>query len=326
MVLNQTTVEGLRLFCIDDVPDVVEIHNANNPEAPTTPEVLEAVERGRNPENTFIQFVIERDNHVVAYADCGDVHATKADDTFHLWITVHPQYGRQGLGVALLEKSINFAKQHHISQLITACAETHPHAITWLEKRNFERIGHFFELCLDLTNVGDRNLQDNDSLEKITARGLSLKAIATELQSTPDAIQRLFETLSLPLLREVVLPGGATINPSYEEFKAMEFDRPDVNLTTQFLLIADHQYVSWFGILKGTGESAFVNAFDVNHSYRAPELVKLLLLYIAQVARSQGYRFLRIHSGIPDQTTRECAFQLGFTKEPGRLIWKKAID
>jgi N-acetylglutamate synthase-like GNAT family acetyltransferase len=123
---------------MDDVSEVVEIHNPNNQ---VTTKDLEALEAGRNPEETLSQWVIECDGEIAAYADCGNVFATTTEDTFHGWITVHPKYRQKGYGIKLLEECEVFAIKHGMSKLDGGMDEDQPHSIEWMNKRGFKQYG-----------------------------------------------------------------------------------------------------------------------------------------------------------------------------------------
>ncbi|WP_206923028.1 GNAT family N-acetyltransferase [Alicyclobacillus suci] len=214
--------QQIRRFTMDDIPVVVKIHNINNPNNMMTVEMLEAQERGRNSEEILTQVVIEQDGKVVAYGDCGNINATEAADAYHMWITVHPDYGQQGLGVALLDNFVQITKADGREKLITACAEDQARAIDWLTKRGFERIGKFAELNLDVASFDSSFCEDVDR-----ASTYSVTSIHEEQKVSPDVLEVLYQTLVSPLMKEMIQPGGATIDPSFEEYKSMFLERPD---------------------------------------------------------------------------------------------------
>src|SRR5690606_37367960 len=111
-----------RRLQLTDVPDQVESPNANTARDVRPVEPMEAIENGRNRDEVFQQWVVEKEGKVLAYADCGIVHATKSDDTDHLWVTVHPDFGGKGYGVSLYNQAVRFTLEKGISKLITACA------------------------------------------------------------------------------------------------------------------------------------------------------------------------------------------------------------
>ncbi len=79
----------LRRFLKEDIPSVLEIHNGNNPDNLKTLEEMIQEEKARNPDRRLSQWVIEKNKKIAAYANCGGVNATTAEDANHFWITVH---------------------------------------------------------------------------------------------------------------------------------------------------------------------------------------------------------------------------------------------
>ncbi|HEU4963911.1 MAG TPA: GNAT family N-acetyltransferase [Bacilli bacterium] len=320
--MSQQTQELIREFQLEDIPAVVAINNRVNSRVPMTVEGMRSVEEARNPEHPLMQWVVERDGRVVAYADSGIVKGTSAQDTFHVFVLVDADQAGQGIATRLLEEACAFARSHKITQLIGACSEEDPQAIAWVRKNGFEQIGHNAEAFFELDAAAVDALDPEATLTK---HGLTFRTISEEKEAKGDVIPELFETLANPLIQEIVLPGGAKINLTYEQFKGMMFGTPDSDLDGEILAVRDGRYVGWCSVLMGQREAAYLNFYGTIADLR-PAVEIALIQRACQIAHGKGFSRIGTHIGNVREDLLQEMHNTGFVSQPGRLIWSKQLD
>lgn len=320
--MNKQKIEGIREFRLEDIPDIVRINNITNPKIPMSIEGQTAIEENRNPADPLQQWVIERDGKVVAYADSGVVHGTSAESTFHVIVMVDPEYGGQGLGYALLQEAVEFARSHNITKLIGVCAEDDPRAVRWMERNEFKPVGKNAEIELDLTQFDPST---HDYLSVIEGLGVNLSTIKQEKTNHEDAERVLFDTLADPLIREIELPGDAKIEMEFDTFKSLIFDRPDADDGDQILAIKNGEFVAWCSLLLGEREAAYMNFIGARSDFRHKGLEISMIQHAIKVAKSKGFKRITTHiEGIKPEVLNDMA-KIGWITQPGRLICCKYI-
>lgn len=315
--------ESLRKFLMEDVPGVVEIHNSNNPENQMTVEELETYEKNRNPERILGQWVIEVEGRVAAYADCGEVNATTTEDALHCWITVHTDFRGKGYGVQLLEQCINFAKENGYEKIDTGMAENQPHSVQWMKNRKFNQIGRFVELNLNIEDYDSKQLENFE--EKLD--GYEFTSLKEELINNSNAVRVLYDTLAFPLLQLVTMPGGSTMNPTFEEFKSMFVEDVDAKKEGQIIVKDNNEYIGYCALFMGEDEFSYISYIDLKREYIDKNIEMAMLLKTIELSKSFGYKSIKTHveSGSVIKSFIDAMNKVGFKESPGRLIWNKNI-
>lgn len=309
----------MRKFTLEDIPDVVEIHNKNNPEDIMSEEDLYYQETSRCKDRLLIQYVIELNGKIAAYCDCGEVNATTTEDALHCWITVHPNYGGKGFGVRLLEESQKFTKRNNMFRLETGMSAEQPHSINWMKKRGFEYLGSIVELNLDLSSI---KIPEQNEEQKYVITSL------TDEECNNEVMETLFTTLAQPLLNLVVFPGGATMNPSYEEFRTMFVDCIGASGLGQIVVKDNEKFIAYCNlIMEPENDYAYISYIDLHRDYLEKGLETSILYRVIQIAKSEGYQIIKTHveQGSVLQSFIDEFIRLGWIESPGRMIWSKTF-
>ena len=309
----------IRKFTLEDVPDVVEIHNENNPSQLTTVEDMIRQEITRCEDRVLIQYVIDLNGKVIAYCDCGEVNATTTEDALHAWITVHPQFRGKGFGVRLLEESEKFCKMHNVFRLETGMSAEQPHSIKWMEKRGFEYLGSIVELNLEVDSIAIPT-EDHESKYEITS--------LTDEECHNEVMESLFTTLAQPLLNLVVFPGGATMNPSYQEFRTMFVDCKGAESDGQIVIKDGDRLIGYCNLIMEKGcDYAYISYIDLHRDYLNRNLEKALLYRAIVVAKEHNFSIIKTHveQGSVIKSIIDELYNIGWVESPGRMIWSKSF-
>lgn len=310
----------MRKFTLEDIPDIVEIHNENNPAQLTTVEDMMIQETTRCKDRLLIQYVIDLNGKIVAYCDCGEVNATTTEDALHAWITVHPKFRGKGFGVRLLEESEKFSKKYNMFRLETGMSAEQPHSINWMKKRGFEYLGSIVELNLTLDAV--------TVPKKINESNYEITSLTNE-ECSNEVMETLFTTLAQPLLSLVVFPGGATMNPSYKEFRTMFVDCKGAKGAGQIVIKDGDKFIGYCNlIMEEDCDYAYISYIDLHRDYLGKNLEKALLYQTITVAKEHNYSVIKTHveQGSVIQSIIDEFYNLGWVQSPGRMIWSKSFQ
>lgn len=124
---------------------------------PADREALERLSRARVPDEPvrhrepadgldMIGRAVRTDDGLAAYLDCGQLPGIDDADTYHLWILVHPDHSRHGLGRAMLAQARAHAVAAGRSRLLTAVNDADDIARSWLQSEEFESLGRIVHL------------------------------------------------------------------------------------------------------------------------------------------------------------------------------------
>ncbi|CAI8732885.1 MULTISPECIES: GNAT family N-acetyltransferase [Bacillus] len=323
MLKKEQKVQEIREFKLDDIAAIVSINNRVNPKVPMTVKGRIAMEENRHPDNPLKQWVVERDGKVVAYGDSGIVNGTSADGTFHIVVMTDPDYKGQGLATAILEKSIEFAQSHGVNKLIGACSEDDSHAIKWIENKGFELIGRNAEINLSLDSFEGGSY--TNFTNEMTRSGIHLRTAQQEKNEKQNFELELYETLAHPIIKEIVLPGNATIEMEFEEFKAFIFGSEDSNHDSQVLALHKGEYIGWCSCLTGSRDTAYINFLGVRNDFLNTGVERAMILHISEIAKSKGFRKIGTHIQGIKQNVIEDMKAMGWIVDTGRMIWSKTL-
>ncbi|WP_203573127.1 GNAT family N-acetyltransferase [Listeria ivanovii] len=311
----------LRRFSKEDIPSVLEIHNGNNPDNLKTLEEMIQEEKARNPDRRLSQWVIEKNKKIAAYSDCGEVNATTAEDANHFWITVHSDFLGQGLGVRLLEECINYTKECQCKSLITGMSEKQKHSISWMVKRGFEQVGSFAEMNLLFSEV-KKDMELKPELNKIT-----LSTLEKEEEKNQAGKRKLYDEVGKPLLALVEMPGGAKMNPTYQEFLDMFVICNDAKSDGQMIVKKDGAFIGYCSLLMGVEDKTYINYIDLKREFVGQGIEEFLLLETIKLSKEHGYQGIKTHveTGSVLPSFIKAMEVLGFERSSGRVIWEKRI-
>ncbi|MBE1556836.1 GNAT family N-acetyltransferase [Sporosarcina limicola] len=320
---EEQEVRGMREFELNDIPTIVSINNRVNPKVPMTVGGRIALEEGRHPENPLKQWVVEREGKVVAYGDSGIVNGTSAEETFHIMVMTDPNYKGQGLATSILEKSFKFASDHGVTKLIGACSEDDSDSIKWILNRGFKLIGKNAEINLNL-NLFEEDYH-NSCIEEMKMHEINFRTAQQEKDEKPNFELELFETLASPIIKDMVLPGGATIEMGFDEFKAFIFGSEDANLENQVIALYNGQFIGWGSCLTGKREAAYINFLGVRKDFQNQGVERALVTHMCKTAKSSGFQKIGTHiQGIKENIISDME-ATGWVVDTGRMIWSKTL-
>jgi len=114
--------------------DVATLEQLSLARLPDEPVVLKAG-------SDLLRLGVREDGRLIGYAECGPMAEVDDKMTYHLWVLVHPDVSRRGLGRRLLIECRKFARERGGTEFVTAVDRNDAAAARWLAVTGFQDVG-----------------------------------------------------------------------------------------------------------------------------------------------------------------------------------------
>jgi len=314
----------LRPFEASDYPALVEIANLVYPDHPTT------VEDERHDDGTWdVQRYFRR--RYVAEASSGGVVATAIahhlpwgfhPQRFGVWISVHPDWQRRGVGRAMYENVLGDLLPFHANALRTWVQETKTESIAWLARRGFAELMRGWESRLDLTAFDP---------ERFAARwdvpaGVEIVTLEDELKEDPERLHLAWD------LHNATNPDAPRIDEftpvSYEMFRGHVLRGPRSMPEAFFLAKVGDTYVGQSDLERNQAlpDVFYTGYTGVRREYRGRGIAYALKLRAIDYARRHGSREIRTWNNTLNAPMLGINVALGFVKQRAWITLGKDLS
>lgn len=316
--------DAIRPAVDDDIPAIVDLVNiVNPPEERVTLKEYRYWETLRDPKESFNRLVVPSgalnqslrsdSGQVAAVTDVGN-NLSRPLHMFRLWIAVHPEVRRRGIGTELEQRQRAFAAAHGGTELTAVIPDSDAVSRTFLERHGYQEAYQRFEMELnvetfDWTRYPDWRRQLGD---------LRLLTVA-DLGTSEADMQRMYEYTML-LNRDVPHPEGPP-QFSYELFKKY-FAMPGFRADGLFILADGDEWVGMTGLLVLEGRPAYTYFTGVRRDYRGRGLATLLKLASIAFARDHGVTAMRTNNDTVNYPMVAVNEKLGYRRLPARVAMK----
>ena len=320
-----TTEEGtlahppvaIRDFQPEDYPAVVDIANLLFPDHTTT------VSEERFHDERFDRggFLRHRSVAVDAATDAvvGELSFNHMPWAFHpqrfsIWIAVHPQRHRQGIGRLLYARLMEELQGRRATTVRTWVQEPKADAVAWLARRGFRELHRSWESRLDVAAFDPLRFAE----EAEVPPGIKVVTLADELKEDPERLRQVYE-MDNDLAVDVPRVDPFT-SPGFGMFRDFVLAGPHALPEAFFLAKDGDAYVGVSNLelvesLPGTINTGFTG---VRREYRGRRIAMHLKLRAIDYAKRHGYRWIRTGNSSLNAPMLGINMKLGFIKE---IVW-----
>lgn len=280
---------------------------------PITIERIQQSDRRRPPGRVLRRGVACDEGGLVIGHSCVSHETWMKPSEFEVWAIVDPAARRQGIGAALFEDGLDFARGQGATRLTSEVRDNSPAGLRFAEQRGFTISRHIYESTLHLAEFDEQRF--GYVLETLIAAGLCFTTIA-DLGNTPDTQRKLYD-----LNRRTALdvPGHPDTFPPFEEFMQMvcgaAWYRPDGEIVA-----VDGQ--RWAGMARVghfKERNAMYNMFTgVDRDYRGRDLALALKLLAIRCAQRYGATYIRTNNDSHNAPMLAINRKLGYQPAPGK--------
>lgn len=313
-----------------DTQAIAEVKNAADPSWPTTAEMLLHSYESRSPAHAYADVVAERDGRVVGVGSLGP--DTFAHEDWRYWggLLVHPEAQRAGIGAAIYDELLRWAKARGARELRTMLSDL-PHdaaGVEFLKKRGFEAKWERYESSLHTRNA-DLHAFD-DLLARVAAGGIRLVPLS-ELGG-PQHQHWLYE-LDWLLFQDVPLGLTLTRRP-LEEWVKDELDDPTLRPQLSFVALDPTQndpltgpYIGYSTIgWNPAGDYAYIGMTGVRREYRGWGIAKALKVAAMRALAAAGGGEIKTFNDPPNKAMLTMNERLGFKRVATRTRYELTLE
>lgn len=261
-------------------------------------------------------FAVEIDGQVMGRAVYGHTTWVFEPNKFYLYLIVHPDYRRQGVGTAIYQWLLADLAQHRPVKLLVGTREDKPSALAFLQKEGFTQVMRYPLSRLDLTDFDPGRYAT--TLQQVADSGITITTIAQLTKSDPDYRMKAYE-MDREISPDVPHFGTPTV-PTFEQYQKYTFDNPSCLPDGWFVALDGQEYVGLSNLWRNFhDDKQWDTGFTgVKRSHRRRGIATALKVNALAYAKSQG-----ITATITDNEENNPMFllnmQLGFVPQPANL-------
>jgi GNAT superfamily N-acetyltransferase len=215
----------IREFAPHDYVSIADIGNAIYPDYRYSPEEIRYDdEHFDKTKYLFKRYVAEVSGRVVGYAEYHHMPNMFHPQKFWLYVGVHPEFQKQGIGRALYEKIISDLRALNAVRALTSAREDYPRSIAFLQKNGFVETMRTWESRLPVATLDLKKFAHY--LERFSAHGFTITTLADELKRDPNCLKKLYELYEL-IMEDVPHPDQHTPRGFLKHFLRYSIEHPD---------------------------------------------------------------------------------------------------
>jgi GNAT superfamily N-acetyltransferase len=311
----------IREFTSSDYAAIAEIGNAIYPDYRYSAEEIRYDDEHFDKKYLFKRYVAELNGRVVGYAEYNHMPHMFHPQKFWLYVGVHPDFQRKGIGRALYEKIESDLRALHAVRAFASAREDYPRSITFLQKNGFAETRRTWESRLPVRTFDFS--QFAHYLEKFLAHGLTISTLAEERQRDPNCLKKLHE-LYVVIMEDVPHPDRYT-PVDFEHFLRYNVEHPDAIAEGYFIAKDDEQYIGLSNLRRSQDEpkDLYQGLTGVRREYRGQGVAMALKLKTIEYAKTHGYEVIKTWNDSANVGMLTINNKLGFVRQPAWITFVK---
>lgn len=226
-------------------------------------------------------------------------------------VDVVPALRRRGIGAALHRAISGHARALRLVGFLIEVREDDPDSQAFLERRGYVEVERQKALVLDLRSVEPAALEP--------PRGIRIVTRAER----PDVVDGMFEAAREAHLDIPGLDGA--YDPSFEEWRAHEIDRPSRLPEYTFVALYGDEIVG-YAALDVFPNAVYHGLTAVRRTWRGRGIARALKLTQIAAAKAAGFERLETESEEQNVPMRRLNESLGYRPEPGMIVYKGPLS
>jgi mycothiol synthase len=282
-----------------DIERVLAVRNAVEHEYQT----LAAFRAERAGARVALDLLAEQDGHDVGAG--GIAWGPGSVESRNVWIFawVLHDHRRQGIGGALLERLVAFAREHGMERMTTLVYADEPESIAFVERRGLEVDGGGQVGKLDLTTAPtDRGVPPIDGIE-----------IATSAER-PDLDRQSYE-LHSATHHEIPMMAGQPM-PSFEAWLEMGGEDSGYLRDQSLMALDGGRVVATVDVFDSGDDVMFIGMTTVHPDSRRRGIARLLKVELERRARAAGWKRIETWNDGTNDRIRGLNESLGYVYNP----------
>jgi GNAT superfamily N-acetyltransferase len=255
-------------------------------------------------------WVAEEDGPVVAFAEAEFEWTTERDDVGALWLVVHPDRRRQGIGSSLFERGAEHLTASGAHELRTWAAED---GADFVERRGFKPTRQERISAVDPRSVDTTRLQD-------LPEGVAIVPLAALLDRLPE-VHAVYVEASADMPAD-----HAQANLPLEEWLEETIGDPNLDRDTSVVVLVDDQpaALSWVYVDERHGRADH-DLTGTARSFRRRGLARLAKLAVIERAAARGVTTLTTENDTENAGMLAINDELGFRPFAVVTEWVKPL-
>ena len=305
-----------------DFPRIVEILNAQINEPITLDEYIRQ-DNARPKDEIYSRVVAQLESGEIAAWGITVHESTNRPGEFFMRVRVDAPYRSKGIGYAIYQHLIEFAREHGATRMESGVREQDADAYAWAQRQGFVQEHHLFESTLTLETWDPAPFQE--AVEKVQESGIRFATLAQAAEGMePLEMYRKYHRFLIPIVHDI---------PSVEDRPRMPFDEwynfvkddPEWK-PEQILLAVDGENWAAVAHLRKVASGALYNDFTgVARDYRSRGITLALKVEALNLAKSLGAPYIRTNNLSINPRILAVNKKLGYVPSPGHFLLAKSL-
>jgi GNAT superfamily N-acetyltransferase len=231
----------------------------------------------------------------------GPISADSRNVFIFAWVLL--EHRRRGVGSALLERLVAFARANGMQRMTTLVYESDPASIAFLERRGLSIDGGGQLGRLDL--IGPESSRGAHAVDDVVVMTWSER---------PDLERELY---ALDMLVHPEIPFiAAEPEPSFEAWQAAGSKDPGFLPELSLLALAEGRVVGRIELYDNGDRSMFIGMTSVHPDFRRRGIARLLKVDLERRARAAGWRAIETFNDGTNERIRNLNESIGYVYDP----------
>jgi GNAT superfamily N-acetyltransferase len=283
----------------DDLQRVLDVRNAVEHE----PQTLAVFRAERAGTREALDLLAEQDGHDVGAGSIAWGPGAVESRNVFIFVWVLADHRHRGIGGALLERLVAFARERGMERMTTLAYADEPDSIAFVERRGLKVDGGGQLGKIDLTTAPtDRGVPPIDGIEIVTSA------------ERPDLDRQSYELHSvthheIPMIADQPMP-------SFETWLEMGDEGSGYLRDQSLMALEDGRVVGTVDVFDSGDEGMFIGMTAVHPDARRRGIARLLKVELERRARAAGWKRIETYNDGTNERIRGLNESLGYVYNP----------